>query len=51
MMKQIIKLIFKPRLAEKEKANQIDPIEYDRYSTQIAELKKKRAALNININL
>lgn len=38
-------------LAEKRKANQIDPIEYDRYSTRIAELQEKRAALNININL
>lgn len=39
------------RLAEKRKANQIDPIEYDRYSTRIVELQEKRAALNININL
>lgn len=38
-------------LAEKRKANQIDPIEYDRYSTRIVELQEKRAALNININL
>jgi hypothetical protein len=27
--------------SKKAKANQIDPIEYDRYTTRIVELKKK----------
>jgi hypothetical protein len=38
-------------LAQKRKANEIDVIQYDGYTTRIVELQERRAALNININL
>lgn len=39
------------RLAEKRKANQINAVEYEIYTTRIVELQERRARLSININL
>lgn len=39
------------RLAARRQANQINDVEYNRYTTRIVELQERRAGLNININL
>ncbi|CAM3531484.1 hypothetical protein FLGE108171_01745 [Flavobacterium gelidilacus] len=39
------------RLIQRRKANEITVVEYDNYTTRIAQLQDRRAALNINISL